>query len=42
MWKLESLGDRFARKFLNLKLMIISHDFCIPVIQVKDLSREDR
>jgi hypothetical protein len=37
------VGDIFERNY-KLELMIISHNLCIPVIQVRQkyLSREDR
>jgi hypothetical protein len=40
----KSVGDRFAIKILNLKFMMMSHNFSMHVLQVKQkgLSREDK
>jgi hypothetical protein len=42
IWK--SVGDRFTRKFLNLKFMMMSHEFlyACDASEKKNLSRKDR
>jgi hypothetical protein len=31
----KSVGDRFAIKFRKLEFIMMSHEFCMPVIQVR-------